>query len=236
MALFDFENTAGIIYILRWLHYFFGVIWIGHLYYFNFVQGSFMNEVDASIKPHVLGKLLPRAMWWFRWGAIWTMTTGLLILAIRGHVEGHGIFMTSWGVCILTGALLGLTMGTNVWMIIWPKQRIVIENAGRLLSGQPANPEAAQAAPKALLASRSNALFSIPMLFFMGAGRHLPIQTSETSQFGLALMIVVLVIAAIEMNAIKGKLEYLKITTVKDVITGGFVLTAVLYGIVEAFL
>lgn len=236
MALFSFENTSGIIYLLRWLHYFFGVIWIGHLYYFNFVQGAFMAEVDAVAKPHVLGKLLPKAMWWFRWGAIWTMATGLAILTIRGHFEGHAIFMTPWGVCILTGTVLGLTMGANVWMIIWPAQRIVIESATRVLAGQPALPEAAQAAPKALLASRTNAMFSIAMLFFMGAGRHLPIQASETSQYGLYFLVMIAIVGALQLNAVKGKLDHLKIAPINGVIRAGFILTAVLYVLVEVCL
>ena len=143
-ALFSFD---GVLFVLRWLHFFFGVTWIGLLYYFNFVQGAFFNETDATTKTNAIQKLVPRALWWFRWGAMWTMTTGILYLMARGHRDGAAIFATSWGVAILTGATLGLIMGTNVWMIIWPNQRIVIANA----SGSP-QPNAAAAGAKAALA------------------------------------------------------------------------------------
>ena len=81
-ALFSLE---GLMFGMRWLHFFFGVMWIGHLYYFNFVQGSFFNETDAATKSNAIQKLVPRALWWFRWGAFWTLTTGLIIIGYKGH-------------------------------------------------------------------------------------------------------------------------------------------------------
>ena len=83
---FALFTTEGIQFVLRWLHFFFGVIWIGHLYYFNFVQGPFFNETDAGTKSNAIQKLVPRALWWFRWGAMGTFLSGLGILAIRGLV------------------------------------------------------------------------------------------------------------------------------------------------------
>src|ERR1700722_13378052 len=81
---------------LRWLHFFFGVIWIGLLYYFNFVQGAFFNEIEAPVKSTAIQKLVPRALWWFRWGAAWTFFTGLVYLAIRGHQVGADGLMSSY--------------------------------------------------------------------------------------------------------------------------------------------
>src|SRR6185503_17807512 len=112
------------------LHFFFGVTWIGHLYYFNFVQGAFFAETDPTTKSNAIQKLVPRALWWFRWGAMFTMLTGMTYLGMKGHQGGgSALFATSWGVSILTGATLGMMMWANVWFIIWPKQKIVIASA-----------------------------------------------------------------------------------------------------------
>src|SRR5262245_36759596 len=91
-------SVQGLHFIFRWLHLFFGVMWIGLLYYFNYVQGAFMAETDAAAKAQVQQKLLPRAMWWFRWGAMWTWVSGALMLSISAHLEmsvaGSGVFGT----------------------------------------------------------------------------------------------------------------------------------------------
>jgi uncharacterized membrane protein len=227
-AIFSFD---GLLFVLRWLHFFFGVTWIGHLYYFNFVQGAFFAETDAATKSNAIQKLVPRALWWFRWGAMWTMATGLLILGARGHQSGFGIFATSWGVTILTGAALGLLMWANVWFVIWPNQQIVIASATAVAGGGKALPEAAGAGAKAGLASRHNVLFSIPMLFFMGAASHLPLNVAATANFGLLAIVLAVIIGALELNALKGKLGPL--TTIKGVIHMGFALSAVLYVVIE---
>src|SRR3954463_7471268 len=126
---FAILSAEGINFVLRWLHIIFGVTWIGLLYYFNFVQGPFFAETDATTKSNAIQKLVPRALWWFRWAALWTMASGITILAIRGQMGGAAIFASSWGVCILTGATMGLIMGLNVWFVIWPNQQIVIASA-----------------------------------------------------------------------------------------------------------
>ena len=213
----------GLLFLLRWFHIFFGVIWIGHLYYFNFVHGSFMKEAAAGAKPDVIGKLLPRALWWFRWGAFWTMATGLILIMAYAHQIQS--FNNSWGVNILTGTFMGLIMGCNVWFVIWPKQQIVMKNAAQTAAGGPAIPEAAAAGAGALLASRTNTLLSVPMLFFMAGSRHLILPTSETSNYTLYWILMAVVLVAIEINALKGKLG--PIETVKGVLTGGFILTAI---------
>src|SRR6478752_5143297 len=100
IALFSMD---GLFMILRWFHLFFGVIWIGLLYYFNFVQGSFFAETDAATKSNAIQKLVPRALWWFRWGAMFTLITGVAYLATKGRLGGFGIFTTSYGSAILTG-------------------------------------------------------------------------------------------------------------------------------------
>jgi uncharacterized membrane protein len=221
-------NIQGLHFLFRWLHLFFGIMWIGLLYYFNYVQGAFMAEADPAGKAQVLQKLLPRAMWWFRWGAMWTFVTGVLMLMINAHVEmsvgGSIMYNPAW-INILTGAFFGTLMFLNVWLIIWPKQKIVIANAVGVAAGKPADPAAAVAAGKALLASRTNTMFSIPLLFFMVAKAHLGFAVTESSHVCLYWLIAALIILGLEVNSIKGKLG--PIATIKGVITAGFVLTGV---------
>lgn len=223
-------SVEGLAFLMRWFHFFFGVMWIGLLYYFNFVQGSFFGEIDANTKSVAVQKLVPRALWWFRWGAMFTMLSGLTILAIRGHQGGTQVFMSSWGVCILTGMTMGLIMWANVWFVIWPNQKIVIQSATDAAAGRPALPQAAAAGARAGVASRTNTLLSIPMLFFMGAASHLPLVITAQS---LTLLVIVfaVILGAIEINALKGKTG--PMTTVKGVITSGFVLAAVMYVLLE---
>jgi uncharacterized membrane protein len=226
LALFTMD---GILFLFRWLHIFFGVIWIGLLYYFNFVQGSFFAETDAATKSGAIQKLVPRALWWFRYGALFTLLTGIILITGRAHMGFS--FATSWGVCILTGMSLGFIMFLNVWVIIWPNQKIVIASATAAATGGKADPAAAAAGAKAGLASRTNTLFSIPMLFFMAAANHLTIATSATSKFMLCAIINGIIILALTFNGIKGKTG--PMTTVKGVVHMGFLLALVLYGVIE---
>jgi uncharacterized membrane protein len=230
-ALFSLE---GVLFLSRWLHFFFGIIWIGLLYYFNFVQGAFFAETDAPTKSNAIQKLVPRALWWFRWGAMFTLLTGLIILLGRGHQVGHSIYMTSWGFSILSGTTLAIVMWTNVWFVIWPNQKVVIANAETTAKGGAANPAAAAAGAKAALASRHNVLFSIPMLFFMGAASHLPISMDEGSNPMAWWSTFLVILAGLEFNALKGKTGPL--TSVKGVIHCGFALTLVLYFLMEILL
>ncbi len=227
-------SQQGLLMALRWIHFFFGIVWIGHLYYFNFTQGPFMAETDPATKSGVTQKLLPRALWWFRWGAMFTFLSGWAYLAIRGHEMKGIFFQTSYGITILMGAILASLMWANVWFIIWPNQQIVIANAEAVAKGSAANPAAAGAAARALVASRTNVLFSMPMLFFMGTASHLNISVSETSNVAGLFTVFSVIVAAIELNAIKGKTG--PMTTVKGVIHMGMVLMLALYGLLEAFL
>jgi uncharacterized membrane protein len=228
VALFTQE---GLVMALRWTHFFFGIAWIGHLYYFNFVQGAFMAEVDATVKNQAFMKLVPRALWWFRYGALGTFLSGLGMLSLEGVALGGDFMKTSYGIYISVGALLGTLMFLNVWLIIWPKQKIVIANATNVAAGGAANPEAAKVAPQALLASRTNVLFSIPMLFFMGACRHLSLNIPENFSAGPVMGVTTAIILALEFNAIKGKLG--PMTTVPGVIHSGLGLLVILYGLIE---
>ena len=212
-------DIALIDYLARYAHFLAGITWIGILYYFNFIQGEYFKVADASSRVDAFTQLVPRALWWFRWGAMFTFLTGLVMLGIRG--AGATLDIT-------IGAVLGTLMFLNVWLIIWPNQKILIASNEQVKGGGEALPEAAGAAPKAALASRTNTLFSVPMLFFMGSSAHY----SHGSAVGSTALIVALVIVALlELNAIMGKQG--PMTTVKGVISHGFILTVVLWGIVE---
>lgn len=207
-------------YLARWGHYLFGITWIGLLYYFNFVQTEYFKEADASARTDAFTKLVPRALWWFRWGAMFTFLTGLVMLGIRG--AGVTIDIT-------IGAVLGTLMFLNVWLIIWPNQKIVIASNAQIKSGGEALPEAAGAAPKAALASRTNTLFSVPMLFFMGSSAHYA--HGGLNGNTVPLVVALVIILALELNAIFGKQG--PMTTVRGVIVSGLVLTAVLWALVS---
>jgi uncharacterized membrane protein len=229
IALFSLD---GLLFVLRWLHFVFGVTWIGLLYYFNFVQGAFFAETDAATKSGAIQKLVPRALWWFRYAALYTVVTGILYLGLKGHLAGSfEIFASSWGINITIGMVLGLIMASNVWFIIWPNQKIVIQSATQAASGGQALPNAAAAGAKAGLASRTNTLFSIPLLFFMGAASHLPIAIGPNANFMVLGIVMAVIIGAIELNAIKGKTG--PITSIKGVIHCGFALALVMYFAME---
>jgi uncharacterized membrane protein len=205
-------------FLFRWIHLLAGVAWIGLLWYFNFVQGEYFKEAEAASKSDAIRKLVPRALWWFRWGAMFTFLSGLAMLGAK-HLTGYGI---------LVGSTLGTLMFLNVWLIIWPNQKIVIASAEKVAGGGEADPAAAGALAKAGLASRTNTLFSIPMLFFMASSVHLSQLATPVQQAGwLSLLVVFGIILLLEINALKGKTG--PMTSVKGVIHMGLLLTLVLY-------
>jgi len=206
-------------FLFRWIHLLAGMAWIGLLWYFNFIQGEYFKEAEASSKSDAIRKLVPRALWWFRWGAVFTLLSGLAMLGVL-QLTGYGI---------IVGATLGTLMFLNVWLIIWPKQRIVIASAEKAAAGGEADPAAAGALAKAGLASRTNTLFSFPMLFFMASSTHLGWKLGQPiASAGLLSLIVVFgIIALLEINAIAGKTG--PMTSVRGVIHMGVLLTLVLY-------
>jgi uncharacterized membrane protein len=165
MELFEnfFKAGGGLYFLSRYLHILFGITWIGLLYFFNFVQVPSFAEMEAQARSEALRKITSRALWWFRWAAALTVASGLLMWAIVG---GDYAPDTSFGLSITLGTILGLTMAANVWMVIWPNQRINIASAEAVFAGGEADPAAAGAAKAAGRASRVNAFFSIPMAFF----------------------------------------------------------------------
>ncbi|MDG2070190.1 MAG: urate hydroxylase PuuD [Pseudomonadales bacterium] len=213
----------GLDYLFRWGHFLAGITWIGLLYYFNFVQTEYFKEAEADHKSGAIQKLVPRALWWFRWGAMFTFLTGVALLESRQQAITFDITV---------GATLGTLMFLNVWLIIWPNQKVVIASAVQVAGGGEAIPEAAGALAKAGLASRTNTLFSLPMLFFMGSSAHLPTGLIGDAST-VAIGIIMLLILILEGNGIFGKQG--PMTSVGGVISCGVGLTVVLYGLM-AFL
>ena len=187
----------------RSLHVLFGIAWIGLLYYFNFVQAEYVKIADPNAKADVFKKLAPNALWWFRWAALFTFLTGVILL--------HQIYVRI-GTEIILGATMGTIMMLNVWGIIWRNQKIVLG----MKEG-----DAAAAGAKAGLASRTNTLFSVPMLMYMVYSVH-----GGNVGMGIsmnALYVGLAIIFAIEANAIWGKMLP-AITSVRAVITSSFIL------------
>jgi uncharacterized membrane protein len=194
-------SQEGVLFLLRWTHFLAGITWIGLLYYFNFVQIPYFAETKTAIGTGEFRKLVSRALWWFRYGALLTFLSGLVIILIS-YANGIGP-MSSWGVKISAGATFGTLMFLNVWMIIWPKQSILLASAESVAGGGQPDPNAAAAGARAFIASRTNTLFSIPMLFFMGAASHLPGLGADGGMIGLA--VVTALALALEANVIWGK-------------------------------
>lgn len=222
------------LFLLRWIHFLAGITWIGLLYYFNFVQTPFFAEADAPVRSGAIQKLVPRALWWFRWGAMGTFLAGILIYIHKLVELGADVFYTStYGLAITVGGLLGTLMFLNVWLVIWPNQKVVIASATQVAQGGPALPNAAAAGRRAGLASRTNTLFSIPMLFYMGAASHYPslIGQSSGGAATLLLVIVVVIAALVEANALVGTQGPTKkpLDSVSGTLWSGFILAGILY-------
>lgn len=225
-------SESGFLFLLRWIHFLAGITWIGLLYYLNFAQVPFFAETEAPVRSGAQQKLLPRVMWWFRWGAMITFLSGWLYL-LHYWIGRRGLTDPGTWV-ILLGGILGSVMWFNVWFVIWPTQKLVIQNALDTAAGKPANPAVAPKAARAGLASRTNVVFSMPMLFMMGAASHLPLPMPGS---GAAFWLIALVIIAlVELNALAvapGKPTTKPLATVKGTLWFGFVLTIVFYLVFE---
>jgi uncharacterized membrane protein len=149
-------------FFMRYLHVLSGVMWIGLLWYFNFVQIPSMPKIPDEQKPAVGKVIAPTALFWFRWSALATVVTGLLLAWMQGYI-GAALTLSQGFATIGTGMWLALVMAFNVWFIIWPNQKKALG-----IVTVPAD-EKAKAARMAMLTSRFNTMLSIPMLYLMVA-------------------------------------------------------------------
>jgi uncharacterized membrane protein len=225
-------SESGFLFLLRWIHFLAGITWIGLLYYLNFAQVPFFAETEAPVRSGAQQKLLPRVMWWFRWGAMITFLSGWLYL-LHYWIGRRGLTDPGTWV-ILLGGILGSVMWFNVWFVIWPAQKLVIQNALDTAAGKPANPAVPPKAARAGLASRTNVVFSIPMLFMMGAASHLPLpMPGSGAAFWLIALIIIVLVEGNALAVAPGKPTTKPLATVKGTLWFGFILSIVFYLLFE---
>ena len=157
----NYDHAWGA-FVMRWLHVVSGVMWVGLLWYFNFVQIPSMPKIPDEHKPAISKVIAPAALFWFRWAALSTLVTGLLLAGMNGYIGSLLTFARPF-TAIAIGMWLGVIMAFNVWFIIWPNQK----KALGIVTVEPA--EKAKAARLAMLTSRFNTMLSIPMLYCMVA-------------------------------------------------------------------
>ena len=166
-------DTAFYAFLFRWLHVLAGIMWIGLLYYFNFVQIPNMPNIPDEQKPAIGKVIAPAALWWFRWAAVATVLTGLIVGYLNGYIHdamslgAMNDFAVPKNISIGIGMWLGIVMAFNVWFVIWPNQKKALG-----IVEADADTKAASART-AMLFSRTNTLLSIPMLFSMVSAQNL---------------------------------------------------------------
>jgi uncharacterized membrane protein len=248
-------HTNGWYGIFRISHVIVAVMWMGLLWFFNFVQTPAYAEMEPAARNSAFDKLTWRALWWFRWASAATVVFGLLILAIgSGAKNTIGLYRkdywlhTARGPGLFIGIIMGIVMFLNVWLVIWPNQQVVIGNARKLLGGGEADPNAAAAARAGAMASRQNTVFSLPVLFFMVAAAHFwdsPAINRADISSGKTIVYILIglaVIGVLEANALglisgrgNGGLNVIYETHKNAMITG-FVIIAVMYVLGEILL
>ena len=162
----SFDQTAFNMWLLRWFHVVAAIMWVGILYYFNFVQIPNMAKIPDEQKPAISKVIAPAALWWFRWGAVATVLSGLILAHLNGYLHDAMTFSEGqWPIGV--GMWLGIIMAYNVWFVIWPNQK-------RALGMVECDPELkAKSARTAMLFSRTNTLLSLPMLLTMVIAQNL---------------------------------------------------------------
>ena len=161
------SDTYSVAVTFRWMHVFFGIVWIGLLYYFNFVQIPTMPTIPAELKPGVSKYIAPKALFFFRWGAALTVLTGLILSYLMGYSK-EAMTLQPGAQLIGIGMWLAIVMAINVWFIIWPNQK----RALGLVEAD--DTSKARSARTAMLTSRVNVILSLPMLYAMASYQSLP--------------------------------------------------------------
>ena len=241
MYALELLDRAGLAFTSRWLHIVVGIARIGLLYYFNLVQVPAFAEMSASSRTEAIEVLAKRALWWFRWAAVATVLTGLLIMGFTKDYFSDNFGQRANGISISTGVLIALIMFVNVWGVIWRNQKVVIASAAQVRAGGEPLPEAAAAGRRAGMASRQNVFFSFTMIWFMTFTTHYSgfYDTSSGSDRAIYWIITVIILAVLELNAlgiIGGGFKPAKESpfnwpyeTVRNVLISGFVLWAIFW-------
>lgn len=166
-------DTTFWAFLFRWLHVLSGIMWIGLLYYFNFVQIPNMPNIPDEQKPAISKVIAPAALWWFRWAAMATLITGLILGYLNGYIHdamslgAMNDFAVPKNIAIGIGMWLGIIMWFNVWFVIWPNQKKALGIVDASAD------EKAASARTAMLFSRTNTLLSVPMLFAMVSAQNI---------------------------------------------------------------
>ena len=166
-------DTTFWAFLFRWLHVLSGIMWIGLLYYFNFVQIPNMPNIPDDQKPAISKVIAPAALWWFRWAAMATLVTGLILGYINGYIHdalslgAMNDFDVPKNIAIGIGMWLGIIMWFNVWFVIWPNQKKALGIV------EASADEKAASARTAMLFSRTNTMLSVPMLFAMVSAQNI---------------------------------------------------------------
>jgi uncharacterized membrane protein len=166
-------DTTFWAFLFRWLHVLSGIMWIGLLYYFNFVQIPNMPNIPDEQKPAIGKVIAPAALWWFRWAAMATLVTGLILGYINGYIHdalalgAMNDFAVPKNIAIGIGMWLGIIMWFNVWFVIWPNQKKALGIV------EASADEKAASARAAMLFSRTNTMLSVPMLFAMVSAQNI---------------------------------------------------------------
>lgn len=241
MKIFEdfFKINGGLQFIGRYAHVLTGITWIGLLYFFNFVQVPAFAEMEPGPRSEALRKITWRALWWFRWAAAATFALGIMLLGLYSSDSDAGYLKSTAGASIITGMLFGITMFANVWMVIWPAQKINIGSAERVAQGGEADPNAPVAAKKGARASRANTFFSIAMLWFMVFTSHYSFvfanSTGGVNNFAVYIILVLILWAVVEASALgylgglDNPINKLLFDDHKKTIIYGFVYLAVIY-------
>lgn len=219
LALLNYQLESGgssqavdwVNFALRWFHVWFGVFWIGLLYFFNFVNANTMPKLDGPTKKLVVPQLMPRALFWFRWAAAITWFSGILLFALvyfhqnafwettanlGNALQGGSATSKSVsgrGIWILTGVLFGTVMAFNVWFIIWPNQKVII---AATRDGKAGEPEIQARVKTATLASKINTYLSVPLLAMM-VSNHFNILYSNNNWMWTLPMIIAIGLALV---------------------------------------
>ena len=220
------------LFMLRWLHFLAGITWIGILYYFNFVQTPFFAETEAAVRTGAIQKLVPRALWWFRWGAMFTFLAGISIYIHANGRDGRGAILFIILRC--DDHRRRFDRHTDVSQrlardLAQSADRDRVGQSGRI--GRPGVARCRGAGRRAALTSRTNTVFSIPMLLYMGAASHYPPMVHQSDSRGFFWLLVIVIIGAVECNALIGTQGPTKVPldSVKGALWIGFLLAGILF-------
>ena len=228
-------------FALHWIHVLSSVVWLGTLYFFNFYLTAFLEKTRPEVRVEVFSLLVPLALRGFNWSTLVTVLSGWLLYFHSLNAVGIAVFLNwPYGLAISVGGLLGTVMFLNGWLIMHPKQELVVKSAIRVTKGEEPIPGAALLSRHVVLTSRVNFLLSIPMLFLMVAATHDPpmfLMTAAPAPIWFWLIVLV-IIGAVETLPILGPrgASKTRIETLSGAVTSGFILLAVFYVLIRTAL